>query len=188
MNADVDLTNICLETDRLYIRPWRLEDLEDFYEYAKVDGVGQMAGWNPHSSIDESKNILEIFIAGKFELALVLKENNKAIGSLGIEKISFDLGEPYTSLKGREIGYVLSKTYWGKGIMPEAVKEVIDFCFMKENYDFLLCSHFVDNSQSRRVIEKCGFMYVNEHLRKGVNGVERMTRYYVLDNPIISHK
>ena len=48
INAEVDLTNIVLETERLIIRAWKETDLEDFYEYAKVDGVGQMAGWNPH--------------------------------------------------------------------------------------------------------------------------------------------
>lgn len=46
MNTYVDLTNVVLETDRLIIRAWKETDLEDFYEYAKVDGVGQMAGWN----------------------------------------------------------------------------------------------------------------------------------------------
>ena len=42
INAKVDVTNIMLETDRLILRPWKKEDLEDFYEYAKVDGVGQI--------------------------------------------------------------------------------------------------------------------------------------------------
>lgn len=57
MNAKVDLRNVVLETERLIIRAWRETDLDDFYEYAKVDGVGQMAGWNPHKSIQESKTI-----------------------------------------------------------------------------------------------------------------------------------
>lgn len=55
MNANVDLTNIVLETDRLIFRAWKETDLTDFYEYAKLDGVGQMAGWSPHTSIQESK-------------------------------------------------------------------------------------------------------------------------------------
>ena len=65
MNANVDLTGVLLETDRLIIREWKETDLEDFYEYAKVDGVGQMAGWDPHTSITESKTILDMFIKGK---------------------------------------------------------------------------------------------------------------------------
>lgn len=79
MNASVDVTKVVLETDRLIIRPWNKADLEDFYEYAKVDGVGQMAGWNPHTSIEESEKILSMFIEGKNEFALELKENHKVI-------------------------------------------------------------------------------------------------------------
>lgn len=48
MNKPIDITNIQITTDRLLLRPWREEDLLDFNEYASVDGVGQMAGWNPH--------------------------------------------------------------------------------------------------------------------------------------------
>ena len=62
MNAVVDLTNVVLETERLILRAWKETDLEDFYEYAKVDGVGQMAGWESHKSLQESKTILEMFI------------------------------------------------------------------------------------------------------------------------------
>ena len=62
MNAKVDLTDIMLETDRLIMRAWKKEDLEDFFEYAKVDGVGQIAGWNPHTSIQESETIFDMFI------------------------------------------------------------------------------------------------------------------------------
>ena len=73
MNANVDLTNIVLETDRLILRAWKETDLTDFYEYAKVDGVGQMAGWSPHTSIQESKIILDMFMKEKNVFALELK-------------------------------------------------------------------------------------------------------------------
>lgn len=184
INADVDLTNIVLETERLIIRAWKETDLEDFYEYAKVDGVGQMAGWNPHQSIQESKTILEMFIKGKNEFALELKENHKVIGSLGLEKMSLSLGGEYDNLAGREIGYVLSKAYWGRGLMPEAVKAVIAYCFQNEKYDYLICSHSVTNNQSKRVIEKCGFRFVKESSRVMANGEEHLSLYYVLDNPM----
>ena len=54
MIAPVDVTNVRIETQRLLLRPWQETDLEDFYEYAKVDGVGQMAGWLPHKDLEES--------------------------------------------------------------------------------------------------------------------------------------
>ena len=183
MNAYVDLTSVVLETDRLIIRAWKETDLEDFYEYAKVDGVGQMAGWNPHASIQESKTILDMFIKEKKSFALELKDNHKVIGSLGLEELTLSLDEEYEKLVGREIGYVLSKEYWGKGLMPEAVKGVTKFCFEKEKYDYLLCSHSVTNIQSRRVIEKSGFRFVKENIRTSINGEEHISLYYVLDNP-----
>lgn len=182
MNANVDLTGVVLETDRLIIREWNEADLEDFYEYAKVDGVGQMAGWNPHTSIQESKTILETFIKEKKTFALELKDNHKVIGSLGLEKLSLSLGEEYDSFLGREIGYVLSKDYWGKGLMSEAVNRVIKFCFEKEKYDYLMCSHSIVNNQSKRVIEKCGFRFVKENVRVARNGNEHISLYYVLEN------
>ena len=184
MNANVDLTGVVLETERLIIREWNEIDLEDFFEYAKVDGVGQMAGWSPHTSIQESKIILEMFIKEKKTFALELKENHKVIGSLGLETLSFLLSDEYENLVGREIGYVLSKDYWGKGLMPEAVNSVIKFCFEKENYDYLMCSHSVINSQSKRVIEKSGFRFVKENTRIARNGDEHISLYYVLDNPL----
>ena len=55
MNADIDLSNVVLKTERLILRPWKETDLDDFYEYASVDGVGVMAGWNRHTSIRKSK-------------------------------------------------------------------------------------------------------------------------------------
>ena len=86
MNAPVDISSVRLETPRLILRPWRESDLSDFYEYARVDGVGQMAGWLPHGSMEKSRQILQLFIEEKKTFALELKESGKAIGSLGIEE------------------------------------------------------------------------------------------------------
>ena len=70
MNAPVDVTSIRIETPRLILRPWEQSDLEDFYEYARVDGVGQMAGWQPHESVQKSQMILDLFIREKKTFAL----------------------------------------------------------------------------------------------------------------------
>ena len=69
MNASIDISGIELRTERLLLRNWRKEDLEDFYEYARVDGVGQMAGWLPHES---KEMILDSVISGKKTFALEL--------------------------------------------------------------------------------------------------------------------
>ena len=176
MNVPVDVTNIRIETPRMILRPWRETDLADFYEYAKVDGVGQMAGWMPHQSIDESRDILRMFIDHKKTLALELKENGKVIGSLGVERAK-DIPEIPEELVGRELGYVLSKEYWGRGLMPEAVRAVIDYCFGTLHYDFLTCAHFVRNSQSRRVIEKSGLSFLKE--------VKHETRYGTVEDTLL---
>ena len=158
MNKQIDITGVVLTTDRLTLRPWRESDLNDFYEYASVDGVGQMAGWNPHGYVEESRMILGSFIKHKKTFALEYK--GKVIGSLGIEEYSEENYPELYALQGREIGYVLSKAYWGQGLMPEAVKTVIDWLFNEVQLDFIIVGHFDRNAQSRRVIEKCGFQYI----------------------------
>ncbi len=182
MIADFDLTGVLIETERLILREWNINDLDDIYEYAKVPGVGKMAGWPAHESIEISREILNTFISEKKVFAIVLKDENKAIGSIGIEKFKFPamVESPY---KGREIGYVLNKDYWGKGIMPEACKGVISYLFDKLDYDFLLCGHFLWNSQSARVIEKCGFVYQRDFKHTTLMGYQEDTKGYILWNP-----
>jgi len=57
MNTPIDISNVTLTTRRLHLRPWKQADLDDLYEYARVDGVGQTAGWLPHESIDIPNDI-----------------------------------------------------------------------------------------------------------------------------------
>jgi ribosomal-protein-alanine N-acetyltransferase len=143
-----------LETCRLILRTWEMDDLDDFYEYARNPNVGPMAGWEPHGSKEVSKKILESFIEKDEVWAIEYKANRKVIGSIG--------AHPDTKRQGirvRMIGYVLSQDYWGQGIMTEAVKEVIRYLFKEEKYDVLSCYHYPFNKRSKRVIEKCGFVY-----------------------------
>ena len=181
MNASIDVTNIRIETERLILRPWQISDLNDLYEYASVPGVGEMAGWNHHKSQEETKQILDMFIQQKKTLALVLKENEKVIGSLGIEEMKPDPEGP--DKQGRELGYVLSKDYWGRGLMPEAVMAVVDYCFRVLGYDYLTCGHFLRNDRSRRVVEKCGFQYFGESGFTTRYDTVEVSKNYVLYNP-----
>lgn len=158
MNAPIDISTVTLKTERLLLRPFREGDLQDFYAYASVDGVGQMAGWLPHKDLNESKRILDLFLAGKRTFAI--EHQGKVIGSLGIEEYDESHYPELFNLSGREIGYVLSKDYWGRGLMPEAVKAVISYLFQTVKLDFILAGHFDWNKQSARVIEKCGFQYI----------------------------
>lgn len=157
MNKKIDISEMMIKTERLLLRPWRYTDLQDFNEYASVDGVGQMAGWLPHKNMDESKAILKMFIEEKKTFAI--EHDGKVIGSLGIEEYDEDKLPEFKEKYGREIGYVLSRDYWGKGLMPEAIKAVIKYLFDDVGLDFVICCHFTDNEQSKRVQEKCGFKH-----------------------------
>ena len=158
MNASFEINDLIIETERLILRPFRGSDLYDFNEYASVEGVGEMAGWKHHETIEKTKEILDMFIEEDKTFAIVFKENNKVIGSLGVEKYGLeDKLTEFDGYLGREIGYVLSKDYWGKGIMTEAVAAVIDYLFNDLNLDFLTCGYYDFNNQSKRVQEKCGF-------------------------------
>lgn len=182
MNAPVDVTSIHIETERLILRPWRMEDLEDLYKYARVDGVGQMAGWQPHGSIAESRAILEMFIRDRKTLAVESREDQRVIGSVGLEPLKPATGLD-EALQGREIGYVLSRDYWGRGLMPEAVEAVIDYCFRELDLDYLTCGHFNRNDRSRRVIEKCGFRYLRDIVFETDTGAAKPGKLYLLHNP-----
>ena len=181
MNSNIDINNVILTTNRLTLRAWQQSDLDDFFEYASVDGVGQMCGWNPHKNKEETQLILDSFVNHKKTFALV--HQGKVIGSLGIETYNEDNYPELQSLKGCSIGYVLSKDYWGQGLMPEAVNEVIKYLFDVEKLDFILISHFVWNHQSRRVIEKCGFEFIKtKQFETRYNTIETCREYILKVN------
>ena len=184
MNANFKINGLVIETQRLILRPFKQSDLDDFYEYASVDGVGEMAGWKHHESKDESQSILDLFINEDKTFAIVLKENNKVIGSLGVEEYGMEeaLSEFY-EYQGREIGYVLSKDYWGKGLMPETVKAAIDYLFNVQKLDFLTCGYYEFNSQSKKVQEKCGFKPYRKLMMKTRLGTEEQGILNLLVNP-----
>lgn len=176
MNKDIDISNVVLNTSRLTLRLWCESDLNDFFEYASIDGVGQMAGWTPHKSMDESVAVLKMFVQGKKTFAIEME--GKVIGSLGIEEYNEKDYPELAQWQGREIGYVLSKDYWGQGIMPEAVQAVIKYLFEVEDMDFIIVGHFDWNRQSARVIEKCGFKYIKT--------VKYEARYDTVENSVES--
>lgn len=150
--------NISLSTPRLKLRLFQEDDLFDFFQYASVPGVGEMAGWRHHKSLEESKVILQMFISEKNVLSITEKETNKVIGSIGVHAAKFNQGE-FSHNRIIEIGYVLSKDYWGRGLVVEALKMVLCYLFKVQNFELVSVGHFKTNIQSKRVIEKSGFIY-----------------------------
>ena len=181
MNKPIDITDVVLKTGRLTLRPWEEKDVQDMFAYARVDGVGQMAGWTPHADLEESARIVQMFIAGRKTFALEFE--GRVIGSLGIEEYNLLYHPELDDKQGREIGYVLSKEYWGRGLMPEAVAAVIGYLFDAVGLDFIIVGHFVWNSQSRRVVEKCGFRFLRAVTLETRCGTQEETLDYILWNP-----
>ena len=183
MNAEINISNVILETDRLILRTWEITDLDDFFEYASVEGVGEKAGWEHHKSKDKSLEILKMFIEEKKVFAIVLKENQKVIGSIGIEELSEELDKDLDNLVGRELGYVLNKDYWNKGIMKEAVSKVVDYCFNTLKLNFLMASYFNHNIASKKVLENLNFkFYKNIIIKTGYNNIKEKSTLMLLKN------
>lgn len=155
MQAVLDVSHVSLKTQRLVLRPFRQEDLQDFYAYASVDGVGQPAGWSPHQSLEETQSILNHFLAEKNVFAI--EEQGRVIGSFGLNPYPQDRFSQFDDLRVTAIGYVLAKDRWGNGLMTEAARAVLKWLFEENDIDVVVCGHFLSNSRSQRVKEKLGF-------------------------------
>ena len=143
-----------LQTARLLLRPFREEDAEDLYEYAKDPRVGPIAGWPPHASVENSREIIRAVFSAPNTFAVVDQTTGKAIGSAGFVGTHRD-GVPKPD---DEIGYALNPTFWGRGYIPEAVEELLRYGFEDLGLNTIWCSHYQGNQKSKRVIEKCGFI------------------------------
>ncbi|MDR3598351.1 GNAT family N-acetyltransferase [Clostridium sp.] len=146
-----------LTTNRLILRMWNETDSKDLYEYGRSEMVGPNAGWPQHKNEEQSKEVIKMFIKNNDSYAIVLKEENKVIGGIGLHDRKPD--ESLLNLNQREIGYVLNPKYWGQGIIPEAVKCLIKYGFDELSLDLIWCGHYDFNLKSKRVVEKCKFKY-----------------------------
>jgi pepF/M3 family oligoendopeptidase len=146
-----------IETKRLFLRPWTLEDAQDLFEYAKLKTVGPNAGWKPHQSLEESTTIIRRFIESNDVWAIELVEEHKVIGSIGLHQKTDIQGKV-----GYELGYVLSTPYEGNGFMFEAVQAVLKHAFLELKIPEIRVYHFVDNQRSKKVIERAGFQFEKE--------------------------
>ena len=168
-----------LETERLILREWKESDSKDLYEYACNELVGPNAGWLPHKNLDESKEIIRIFIKSQCVYAIELKSEEKVIGGIGMHVSTPDI--QLKDLKQREIGYVLNPRYWGTGYVPEAVTCLIDYGFEEMGLDLIWCGHYKENIKSKRVNEKCGFIYQFKQIEEiKILGEEKEVYYYNL--------
>lgn len=169
-----------LETNRLILRPWRDTDAEELYKYAKDPAVGPIAGWNVHTSVEYSRNIIKEVLSRPDTFAVVLKDTSLPVGSIGLmDKTAADA--PVTDSE-RELGYWIGVPYWGQGLIPEAAREIIRFGFEQLGLSAIWCGYYDGNERSRRVQEKCGFKYhhTNENIYCEITDDHRTEHYTFL--------
>lgn len=139
-----------IETRRLTLRPWRETDAAALFKYASHPDVGPAAGWPCHPTEEFSRQIILTVFSAPETYAVVLKGIDEAIGCCGI--VPGEEGEG-------EIGYWIGKPFWGQGLIPEAVNALLDRAFNELKLDTVWCAFYDENNKSRRVAEKCGFVY-----------------------------
>lgn len=146
-----------LKTKRLILRKWEESDAENLYKYASNRLVGPAAGWPPHTSVENSREIIKNVLSSPETYAIVDKRTNTAIGSIGIKIGKYsNLGIPDTE---GEIGYWLGVDFWGQGLVPEAVNRIIEHGFCELKLNTIWCGYYEGNEKSKRVQEKTGFRY-----------------------------
>lgn len=146
-----------LETSRLVLRKLIIKDANDMYEYASNPEVSRTVVWDYHKSIKDTMSFLnKVMVQYQKGIpapwGMVYKKDNKLIGTGG-----YHLWYPQHSYA--ELGYVVSQRYWNKGLMTEALKEMIRFGFEVMQLNRIEARCFIDNGASERVMQKCGMKY-----------------------------
>lgn len=153
--------HMILQTNVLILRQWREEDAEELYKYASDSEVGPPAGWQPHTSVENSREIIRTVLSAPETYAVCLKENGKPIGSIGLHRNDLaELDDEY------ELGYWIGKAFWRQGLIPEASRELLRHAFEDLGMARIWCGYYDGNHKSRRVQEKLGFVY--HHTTEGI--------------------
>lgn len=152
-----------LETDRLILRPWQEADAEDLYICASDPEVGPSAGWPPHTSVENSREIIRSVLSQPGIFA-VCRKDNRPIGSIGLH---FNGNTDMTDRDDEcELGYWIGKPFWGQGMIPEAADEILRYAFENLGMRAVWCGYYEGNTKSARVQEKLGFVY--QHATEGL--------------------
>ena len=145
-----------IETERLILRPWREDDAEALYKYAGDPDVGPPAGWPPHTSVENSRDIIRTVFSAPETYAVCLKDGTP-IGSIGL------MLSGSTDMTNREdeceLGYWIGKPFWGQGMIPEASKALLRHAFEDLGMRAVWCGYYEGNEKSKRVQEKLGFVH-----------------------------
>ncbi|TPF93759.1 GNAT family N-acetyltransferase [Bifidobacterium sp. UTBIF-78] len=176
-----------IQTERLLLRPWKADDAAEaasLFRYASDPEIGLNCGWPPHTSVEGSMNDIRSILAVENNWAITIKggdasgpaADNEPVGSIALKPVSHytidavtagpELGGSYydTYLGGNalELGYWIGRPFWGKGYMPEALRAVLGYAFDDLHAEAVWGGHYRENTQSGRVMAKCGLTVVTE--------------------------
>lgn len=147
-----------LETDRLILRRFVIEDAEAMYRnWASIGEVTEFLTWPAHSSVDVSKKVLSSWISqyedsAFYNWAIELKEAGEVIGNISVVRMN-------DGVRSAELGYCLGNRWWGKGVMTEAAGAVLKFLFNEAGFNRIAATHAGENPKSGRVMQKIGMQY-----------------------------
>ena len=145
-----------IETERLILRPWQEDDAEALYKYASYPDIGPPAGWPPHTSVENSRDIIRSVFSAPETYAVCLKDGSP-IGSIGLKlNGSTDMTDRDDEC---ELGYWIGKPFWGRGMIPEASRALLRHAFENLGMRAVWCGYYEGNENSKRVQEKLGFVY-----------------------------
>lgn len=169
---------LTLETKRLLLRPWEVSDAQAMFDnWANDPEVTKHLTWTPHKDVSVTKAKLEEWVSRydqpeRIKFAIVLKEENKLIGDIGVVGYLED-GMPV-------IGYASSRAYWGHGYMTEACMKVLEL-LKSLGHKVARIDAEIDNIGSNRVIQKCGGVFYELGLEDWPNRNEpvQVNRYLV---------
>ncbi len=150
------------ETERLILRPWKETDAEELYKYAKDPLVGPPTGWPVHTSADNSRQVIKDVLASPGIYAMVLKETGLPVGSIGLH-FNSDLAKEDDEA---ELGFWIGPEYWGRGLTPEASRELLKHAFEELKLESVWCGFYEGNEKSKRAQEKIGFRF--HHAKENV--------------------
>ena len=146
-----------MQTERLVLRAWRESDAGELFRYASDPDVGPIAGWPPHRSAEESLQVIREVFSSPQVFAICLKEKDAPVGCISLKlNGQTDMTEKDDEC---ELGYWLGKPFWGRGLMPEAVREMLRHAFEDLKMQKVWAGYYEGNERSRRVQLRCGFRY-----------------------------
>lgn len=136
------------------LRKWQDSDLDSLVKHANNYNIAKfLTNQFPHPySKEDGLRYLSLIRDDNPTKVFAIDVDGEAVGSIGIF--------PQTDIhcKNAEIGYWLSEEYWGKGIMPEAIKSIVDYGFKTFDISRIFARPFSSNKKSQRVLEKVGLV------------------------------